>query len=80
MARVNIREMDRYREARIGSSMSKRRYQVMYDDLVSIWAVVDTMAHGRKLSRHAGEKEARDAAWREEERWYKCSGEEEPAA
>jgi len=82
MAQLDIREMDRRRAASapagIGFGISKQRYQVMYDNLLSAWAVVDTMALGRTLTRHKGEKEAHAAAWREEERWYKCSPEAEP--
>ncbi len=48
------------------------RYTIMYDDIVKSWAVVDTMAVGMVIAFHDDEDAAKDAAWREEERWYKC--------
>ncbi len=48
------------------------RYTVMYDDVVDSWAVVDTKAAGLVVAFHKREEEAKDAAWGEEERWYKC--------
>ncbi len=48
------------------------RYTIMYDDILNSWAVVDTKAAGMVIAIHEGEEAARDAAWREEERWFKC--------
>lgn len=56
--------------------MARRRYQVLYDDLVAAWAVIDTKIHGRRIAHHASKEDAKKAAWFEEERWYKCSPDE----
>jgi|TARA_Y100000031_G_C7944480_1_gene258610 hypothetical protein len=57
-------------------------YQVSYDGLVAMWAVVDTKAANHQMAFHETEDEARKAAWYEEERWYKCTpvDEERPSA
>ncbi len=47
------------------------RYKVMYDDLIDKWAVVDTKAAGLAIDFHDMEEDARNAAWGEEERWYR---------
>ncbi len=49
------------------------RYQVRYVEKIKSWAVVDTKAADRVLALHDQKNGADDAAWYEEERWYKCS-------
>lgn len=45
------------------------RFSVVFDSRAESWLVVDTHAPGRVLARHADLNLAKDAAWREEERW-----------
>ena len=49
------------------------RYQVRYVREIKSWAVVDTKAADRVIELHDQKNGADDAAWFEEERWYKCS-------
>ncbi len=48
------------------------RYTVRYDEFASAWAVIDTKSLGQVIGIHDNPKDAKDAAWAEEERWYKC--------
>ena|GEM_PF-1454796 len=49
------------------------RYRTIYDDKTDLWAVIDTRVGSKIIQRHNNKKEAMDAAWFEEERWYKCT-------
>jgi len=49
------------------------RYQVRYVKKINSWAVVDTKAANRVIELHDQKNGADDAAWYEEERWYKCT-------
>lgn len=49
------------------------RYQVRYVKEIKSWAVVDTKVGDRVIELHDEKQGAHDAAWYEEERWYKCS-------
>ncbi|MBT4933756.1 MAG: hypothetical protein HOL66_13555 [Rhodospirillaceae bacterium] len=49
------------------------RYQVKYVEKIKSWAVVDSKVGDRVLALHDQKKSADDAAWYEEERWYKCT-------
>jgi len=49
------------------------RYQVRYVDQIRSWVVVDSKVGDKVLALHDKEQSAKDAAWAEEERWYKCS-------
>ena len=51
------------------------RYQVRFDDRAKTWMVIDTRVGGKIVQRHNSAHEAKNGAWNEEERWYKCSGE-----
>lgn len=51
------------------------RYQVRFDDRVNLWIVIDSRVGGKVTGRYETLQEARDSAWGEEERWYKCCGE-----
>lgn len=48
------------------------RYTVVYDHRQRAWAVVDRLAPGRVVNTHPDMDAAKDAAWREEEIWYKA--------
>lgn len=47
------------------------RYNVVYDQQAKSWAVVDSRMPGFVVGLHPDLEAARDAAWHEEERWYK---------
>ena len=49
------------------------RYQVRYVDQIRSWVVVDSKVGDKVLALHDKEQSAKDAAWAEEERWYKCT-------
>ncbi len=49
------------------------RYQVRYVREIKSWAVVDTKVGDKVIQLHDRKNSADDAAWYEEERWYKCS-------
>ncbi|OHC75808.1 MAG: hypothetical protein A3G18_12680 [Rhodospirillales bacterium RIFCSPLOWO2_12_FULL_58_28] len=48
------------------------RYTVKYEEFAGAWAVIDTKSLGRVIGIHDNAADAEDAAWAEEERWYKC--------
>jgi len=48
------------------------RYQVRYVRDIKSWVVVDTKLGGKVIQLHDEKNGADDAAWLEEERWYKC--------
>jgi len=49
------------------------RYQVRFEPETGDWTVIDSKVGGRILQRHADREDAKQAAWYEEERWYKCT-------
>ncbi len=49
------------------------RYQVRYVEKIKSWAVVDTKVGNKVIELHDKKNGADDAAWYEEERWYKCT-------
>ena len=49
------------------------RYQVRYVEKIKSWAVVDSKVGGRVIELHDQKNGADEAAWYEEERWYKCT-------
>ena len=48
------------------------RYTVRYDEFASAWTVIDTKSLGLVIGIHDNADDAKDAAWAEEERWFKC--------
>lgn len=56
------------------------RYQVRYVEKIKSWAVVDTKVGNKVIALHDQKNGADDAAWYEEERWYKCTPEQRDAA
>lgn len=56
------------------------RYTTIYVDSVRKWAVIDTLADDFALAFFASEKDARDAAGLEENRWSELLADALPAA
>lgn len=49
------------------------RYQVRYVEQIRSWVVIDSKVGDKVLALHDRKQSAMDAAWAEEERWYKYS-------